>query len=814
MKKIIVLMLSVFVFIFQQSVLGAVKDDTPIEFVLVLDCSGSLNRSDEQKLSVSAAKMFIDMLPSENARLSIVAFGNTYGERAHITEMMKNYQSPLVQDRITCAYALGDITSPESKAEAKTIIEQITTGVGETYTPMGFALDAACEILEAGHAASHSAAIVVLSDGRVSGQLDSYNGGKDFYSIDNAAAKAFANGWPVYCLELNYDQANTAQAAYPYNIAYYQMRQIPEKTNGEHIELLSASQAQKAFSDIFSKFFTASPQIQEGVIQSDSLVLDFTVDEMVAETNVILTGDIAGVSEIKLSNENGLTYSYTQSMVEEERIVTFDKQYIAAKLLIPKTGKWNVTVSGAAGVKIGMYAVSMREMNLQLSAAFSGDKDTISKGTEISFTASYLYNDTIYSSEAVYKNTDAYLVIEETGERFPMVGGTNNYTGVVKFSNEGTYTVKACVEESGLFRNGRKESGGYVFSVTNHPVSIAKEMEAVQLSPGGSLEIDCTQYFKDEDNESFSYEVSVPQTANITAEFSESGILTLRAGTQTGEYEIKLIARDSSSKAELSFLMTVENQPLKLNGKDKAAYRFITDKQGLPEAVLSLFDFDFDMQGEIYFEEFFEDSDGMPPIIELSEKQNHPAITVAKDTDKLILTATENGEATYILKATDASDSSLSCTITLVVTAQGAFYQIWQSIKLFVYLAIGLLIVLFIIWAAGKCGRKIYGVWDLTYNKYVENDTLLKLLPSGGKTKCKLTVLIQELTNDSSVNFGKITVIAGNCYEKKVIFKGLKQAQRVVLNDKVVKKNTLKLKKGDTLKIEYCAGQVVIMTRL
>lgn len=37
------------------------SDDTKVDFVLVLDCSGSMDSSDQQGLSISAAKMFADM---------------------------------------------------------------------------------------------------------------------------------------------------------------------------------------------------------------------------------------------------------------------------------------------------------------------------------------------------------------------------------------------------------------------------------------------------------------------------------------------------------------------------------------------------------------------------------------------------------------------------------------------------------------------------------------------------------------------------------------------------------------------------------
>lgn len=164
---------------------AAIKNNTPVDFVLVLDCSGSLSASDEQRLSVSAAKMFVDMLPAENARLAVVAMGNDYGANAYVLDANsgENYQ-------IEQAFELQNITEQEQKQQAKDVIDSVSSQVNtNAYTQIGYALQAACKILEDGGTVSESAGIILLSDGRVSGQADGYNGGYDYTSIDQAKPK-------------------------------------------------------------------------------------------------------------------------------------------------------------------------------------------------------------------------------------------------------------------------------------------------------------------------------------------------------------------------------------------------------------------------------------------------------------------------------------------------------------------------------------------------------------------------------------------------------------------------------------------------
>ena len=64
--------------VYPVTVQAAQSNDTPIDFVLILDCSGSMEKSDEENLSVSAAKMFVCFfaspiayfIPSANAHCS------------------------------------------------------------------------------------------------------------------------------------------------------------------------------------------------------------------------------------------------------------------------------------------------------------------------------------------------------------------------------------------------------------------------------------------------------------------------------------------------------------------------------------------------------------------------------------------------------------------------------------------------------------------------------------------------------------------------------------------------------------------------
>ena len=50
----------------------SVSNAETLDFVLVLDCSGTMNQNDPNGLALTAYKMFVDMLPVDNARIGVV----------------------------------------------------------------------------------------------------------------------------------------------------------------------------------------------------------------------------------------------------------------------------------------------------------------------------------------------------------------------------------------------------------------------------------------------------------------------------------------------------------------------------------------------------------------------------------------------------------------------------------------------------------------------------------------------------------------------------------------------------------------------
>lgn len=97
----------------------AQSSSTPTQFVLVLDCSGSMEESDVNGLSPKAAKMFVDMMPVENAQIAVVAFGANWGEDSYV------YPGDTTSNTYTkVILGMTDVGTEKAKKKVKEAIDE------------------------------------------------------------------------------------------------------------------------------------------------------------------------------------------------------------------------------------------------------------------------------------------------------------------------------------------------------------------------------------------------------------------------------------------------------------------------------------------------------------------------------------------------------------------------------------------------------------------------------------------------------------------------------------------------------------------
>lgn len=795
-----------------------------IDFVLVLDCSKSMDSSDPESLSISAAKMFVDMLPVENTRVAVVGFGPEWGKSTYVLD----YDSK-TDTMSKVAYDLIAVSTQE-KAEVKNSVEAIKAEGAKadgdlTYTQVGYALETANDILQKNNSKKNSACIVLMSDGRLTEKesikkKDAYKSGNMtlYKSVENAVDVASENEWPVYCLELNYDGLKSGDS-WMKNTAIQQMTRIAEGTGGKRIEVNSPSQIDEAFTEIFSRFFENDNfEVSNLTLHNGKAEKEFNVPDMTAEASIIISGtETAQIDSVEITDPKGVSKKYEKSEQSDSRIITFEnKKYIMIKLLQPTVGQWSVAAYGKDGITIKVMSTSIQEMNLHLTTQ-QDTEGTLQKGKPVEFTASFVYNGISYSSEKFYQDNPAFLEIVETGDRFEMTSGADNYKGTVTFNDSGVYTVRAVVE-SGYFRNDRKESETFTFSVDNLPTEASGTMENQEMGLNDKKEIDCTKYFSNPDNDTLYYDLQKDATSGITGEFDEKGVLTLKTGEKAGEYEVTVTARDGGMDETVNqtFVVTIANQPAKTKGSDKIKCKVSYNTDSLPKWLLKITGVDSVGDAVINCEEEFEDPDGIPLVYDIKDLGNTDVVEIAnhaEDNGTIDITGKAKGEVEFTLQATDASDSSVVLTKTVSVDSVDMKAYVWSQVKWKVIAVLVILIVIIVLLISLFAGRKIYGVWDVAINGEYEEETRLSSLAAGKKSKVSLNVILNDL-NLSTCDSDHIILKAGNNWNQKVTIIGLENAQNVYFNrdydqmSNVIKKAVLK--KGSSIEIEINGDMITL----
>lgn len=803
------------------------SNDTTVDFILVLDCSGSMDSSDKQGLSISAAKMFADMIPMENARIGVVGFGGNWGKQAYVYEKDKDATT-----FTTIAFPLSDIESSKNKEQVKAAIDEAATKRNDknTNTNMGYALQAATEMLRKSNSEKGEACIVLMSDGRMTANKDADNAEEaeennvDLYWIDEkhsvrtsrsleaALADLAENEWPVYCLELAFD-LNSGKTNFTVPTGQYQMQHIAEATGGEKVTAESNTEVKNCFSDIFAKFYDVNMQVGNGVIKDGKASLEFVVEEMIAEMNITVTGsEMDKITAIELTDAQGNSKSYKKSAETDSRIVTFeDNNYAMIKLLQPTAGTWSVTAYGTDGIEIELMAIPMLEVNFSLNT--SADLSQVfPKGASIDFTAYFMYNDQSVSSETFYRENTAYLEIVETGDKDKMVGGDDNYTGKITLNNSGTYTVRAFVE-SGRFRNGRKETGEFTVTVKNLPSEVAEKMEDLTLGFNTDQTINCATYFTNPDNDQLKYKVEVDKTSGITGTV-ENDILTLKTGIKAGDYEVRVLVNDGAMENDIeqSFTVHLVNQPLKEKGSGKISKTISYNVKGVPGFIKKLFHMDVQEVETIDANDYFEDPDGVAPVFEVKELPEDSAVIVENGEQGILnVSGKSKGEVTFKLIAKDASDESISFEKEVTVKSVSAGSYVWGNIWGIVLIIVIVLVIIIILLVAAFAGRKIYGVWNATVGMREEGPLVMGKTAHGQKSTCTLKDFLEDMgfPEDTIMNT-QVVLKAGNNFTKSVTITGLQHAASVAISGTAVKNGKVEIKKRKHINIEIDGKQITL----
>ena len=782
-------------------------DTTPVDFVLILDCSESMYDNDKEGWTAQATEDFVKLIGTENVRLAVIALGHDYGSDAYPV----GQSDPKSRNRVKIAFPLSDATD-DAREKAAAVIEEVTSQKRqpnelETMTPIGYALQAAIEILEEGDSADEKAAIILLSDGQVDGQTDYVQKGnkKDFKSIDEACDNAADHKWPIYCMELNYNNSNREGDGKP-GIGYHQMREnIPSRTGTEPFEVESADKAKDKLRQIYNSFFEIPEDDQEedsGIVKIPAKV-PFTVGEMTAEKTVFLYGDVKQLESIGLISPDGTkteTYKSAQGNVKEKlRKIIFDDKSVVVKMVMPQEGEWILDLKGSGNVTLEYETVSLKQMHLVLESDRDGNDNHVS-GEAVQFNAYFEYADVRYESADFFNKYPAVL---HAGEQMVKMNSTENgYECSYQFPKMGTYPTYVQVDAP-LFKNGYIRSGELTFNVENTQTRTNGEIPEQTCGVNESTApLDLSKYFDAGDGDDLTYTIIKGPRDDFEYELSDD-ILILKAHETSKVFKLSAIASDGSGErgAEQKIQFVVINQPLQLLKSNGEQISLIAGSQEASDWILKAINADKNADTATFlWSEYFSDPDGATPDVRIIEDSNDGVVSYEQNNEGVTFKALKAGKAEYTIVAIDGNTDNVSQFIFLDINSATLIWKAVDDFKwilipvviLFAAIIIGLIVTVF--------GRKIYGTWSITYSsgEFLENADISSY-EGCNRSVVPIDNILNALHYDG--DFPDVELVAGSIIKQKVYIRKMESMERVEYNGSELDDLSVKLeiKYGDSI---------------
>lgn len=486
MKKRIMLFAIIMALMLGMLTVSAAADDAgayeemPDNFEILLDCSRSLETNDPQNLCLQACKNFVDKLPSQNAKVSVVAFGYRDGEAYTFSADYGISAHDKNSELIHTIIPLGDLNSTEATSEYKAIVESTNAnnrGNSKTWTPISYAIAASVDMLEKASVQDGKACIILVSDGvnepyGIGNAEGGYSMVWDDRLVESASLKAGNHQWTIYSIALNYgnkDAVETRKAA-----SY--LDKICANSGARNVGVIACEKpidVHVAFQRIFRDFYRLA--------QKDPTVIklpgsySFQIPELTSEACVDIFSEdtTTNIESVKLVNVTDGTETWINKNVDDSNLVAVIEEgsYYSVKMFCPKAGEWKVEVYGDNDARVLVSSTEIKEMGLKMQTTPSDLSTAMNKGDSISVDSFFYYRTIELRNHEFYLTHKAKLLVTQgnkTVKEYEMDASTSGYHCDLSLRDlsGGSYKLQVLLEDV-MFRDGKKYSNAEEFKIEN-----------------------------------------------------------------------------------------------------------------------------------------------------------------------------------------------------------------------------------------------------------------------------------------------------------------------------------------------------------
>lgn len=444
-----------------------------IDFMFVIDSSGSMNSTDKEKIALEMIKIFVDMGLSETTRFGLVSYN---GE-------------------VALELPLTPLDSQEKKEDVKDTIDGIRR---RGYSDMGLGMRRGYELIQSSYERGRQPIMLVISDGENMVGNKERTDDDSRKDMDTVIQRAKEKRIPIYTIGINQEDGKEATDFMT------TLRNISQATEGKSYYIEEPIALIDTFNDIARTYFksaiipyatlTANGQLQQ-------------VDVKIPNGHMV-EGNIIFFTNGRLRN----TQVYSQS-----EFIDFyqSKNYYGIHMKHPSEEEMKVRFQGKKGDVIRVYMLLGHHLNYQVNM-----KKVWPKNEENTVTIHF--NDRRTGrriiDESIYKMTGATIEIvdKETGhiEVITPAVSKEGYAFQHTFARSGDYILSMNYKGDTVYYDGVDIH----IRIDNHPPEggVTAPIQLVKGNDATTLSLE--NFFEDQDGDKLTIEVLSYNQAQLKVE--------------------------------------------------------------------------------------------------------------------------------------------------------------------------------------------------------------------------------------------------------------------------------------------------------
>lgn len=404
----------------------------PVDVVLVIDTSGSMKKSDEQRLVMKAIRMFANMMPAEDSRVAIVGFN----------EEAVSYTTANGKP------AFLELKDMKNVKKLRSILNDIKY---DGYTGVGNGLKEAVKLIQDNKRDDAQNAILVFSDGvdEMRSQVK-YQECQD--NLTDALLWASQNNCPIYPLGFDYLVKGGSSLG---TEGLAKLDNIAAKSKGFSRVVKNIDDIEDNFVQILADICNLK-YVPIGEVPGDGGHHEIPIDVTagIVEMNIRIacnTAEALKSGTIQLKAPDG-----TEVDLKDSDDVRYDVEAYSAsiKVMKPTNGEWTLILDGIKGdeIKIGLLNHFNIDLKGYAKVPEGNPKNTAYVGDEVQLVCEIESENKQSDMDAVYKELTSVVATvtprtnpDKSSEVELSYDGTA-LSGTVKIKETSIYDVHVVVD--------------------------------------------------------------------------------------------------------------------------------------------------------------------------------------------------------------------------------------------------------------------------------------------------------------------------------------------------------------------------------